>query len=82
VPVFERTVIMSKVACRFCQVKFDYKNRKRREPYTQEDKAKFTMPVGTRALRMITSGGPTATAYVCDDCARDVMKNITEEIAK
>ena len=79
--VFERTVITSKVACRFCLSTFKA-TRTHRSEYTQEDKAKFMMKPGTLAMTMITSTGPTGTAYICLDCARDLVQNLTTELAK
>ena len=80
VEVFERTVITSKVACRFCQTTFERTTRKCRSDYTPVDKAKFMMQPGTPAMTMITSVGPTGTAYICLNCAKDLVHNLTREL--
>lgn len=89
VPPFKRTVLRSKVVCRFCQATTDRKTDARQNKAGLDyDPAKDTqrhcekMPVGTDAMQMITSVGPTGTAYICLKCARELVKNLTEELAK
>jgi uncharacterized protein YlaI len=88
---FEAVTIKGRaVACRFCEamawIRWDKKISSKRYDASghkiRPDKSEFMMKEGSPAFRLITSTGPTGTAYVCPDCARRIAENLQRELEK